>query len=122
MPHAHVDAAAFELAQHLLCALGFRSVTLRGVDPARLDLRSERPAGQTHLGIYHEIDIALDAQPWSGHTTSCESTWMGVPFVTIRGRSHAGRMAASALTFAGGAEEFIAEDETQYVRIVTQLA
>jgi predicted O-linked N-acetylglucosamine transferase (SPINDLY family) len=93
----------------------------RGLPGDRIVMRADRPEGKTHLPMYHLADISLDSQPWSGHTTSCESMWMGVPFVTIRGNTHAGRMAASALTFAG-ASEFIAEDEDQFVSIASELA
>ena len=93
----------------------------RGIDADRLDFRHERAPGATHLAIYHAIDIALDALPWSGHTTACESLYMGVPFVTQLGNVHAGRMAASMLHHAGFAD-WIARDDEDYVRIAVALA
>lgn len=103
--------AAERLRQRLLA---------RGVGEDRFEIRHEPPV-KSHWSFYHLIDVSLDVQPWSGHTTSCESTWMGVPFVTMLGRSHAGRMAASAVTHAGFGE-WVARDEDDYVRIARDLA
>jgi predicted O-linked N-acetylglucosamine transferase (SPINDLY family) len=93
----------------------------RGIAPDRYTLRGQNIAEGSHLLMYHSIDISLDALPWSGHTTACESIWMGVPFVTLRGNTHASRMAASALVHAG-AGEFVADSSQQYVEIVNRLA
>ena len=45
---------------------------------------------------------------------------MGVPFVTLRGNNHAGRMAASAVTHAGF-PEWVADSHDDFVRIVQML-
>jgi predicted O-linked N-acetylglucosamine transferase (SPINDLY family) len=93
----------------------------RGVAPERLELRQVEPVGMGHLRVYDEIDVALDAFPWGGHTTACEALWMGVPVVTLRGRLHAGRMVASVLT-ALGLQELIARTPEDYRRIAGGLA
>ncbi len=93
----------------------------RGIADDRYIIRNDQPPTQTHLGMYHSVDISLDVQPWSGHTTACESLWMGVPYVTMLGEKHAGRMAASAVTHAG-AGEFVGRDADEYVKIVKALA
>ena len=77
--------------------------------------------GTVHLPLYHEFDLSLDVFPWSGHTTACESLFMGVPVVTLRGERFAGRMVASVLTTAGMGE-WIADDEEAYLEIATRLA
>jgi protein O-GlcNAc transferase len=82
----------------------------------RVELRSSWPAGQSHLSAYDEIDIALDAFPWSGHTTACEALWMGVPVITLHGDRHAARMVASVLTCLE-MTEWIAETPEDYVEI-----
>lgn len=87
----------------------------------RVEFSNNLPPGKQHLRLYHEIDISLDATPWSGHTTSCESLWMGVPTVTLRGKRHAGRMVASVLE-AVGHGEWIAEHSRQYGLIAANLA
>ena len=55
-----------------------------------------RPRAQ-YLRTYHEIDIGLDTFPYNGHTTSLDSLWMGVPFVTRVGRTCVGRGGLSQL-------------------------
>jgi predicted O-linked N-acetylglucosamine transferase (SPINDLY family) len=87
--------------------------TQRGIASERLDLRHQAPAGRGHLGVYGEVDISLDVFPWSGHTTACESLWMGVPVLTLYGTRHAGRMASSALTRLG-LTEWIAPTPEEY--------
>jgi predicted O-linked N-acetylglucosamine transferase (SPINDLY family) len=93
----------------------------RGINAGRLEFRSHVPESRNFLSVYHEVDLALDAFPWSGHTTSCEALWMGVPLVTLRGRTHCGRLAASMLT-AAGFGQFVANSEDQYVQIARDLA
>jgi protein O-GlcNAc transferase len=93
----------------------------RGLSADRVELRHVAPVGLQHLRVYDEIDVALDAFPWSGHTTACEALWMGVPVVTLRGRLCAGRMVASVLE-AVGLNDLVAETPEEYVRIAAQLA
>lgn len=93
----------------------------RGVGGDRLEFRAHKPESGTFLSVYHDVDLSLDAFPWSGHTTSCDALWMGVPLVTLRGYTHCGRMAASTLT-AAGFGRFVADSEDDYVRIVEELA
>ena len=55
-----------------------------GIDSARIEFtgKQSRP---NFLRLYHRIDIALDAFPCNGHTTSLDSFWMGVPVITLLG-------------------------------------
>lgn len=84
-----------------------------GVGPDRLNFECEVP-GEGHWAVYRQIDLLLDTQPWSGHTTACESLWMGVPVMTLEGARCAGRMVASLLHCAG-LPEFVAEDPSDFV-------
>ncbi|MFL5339777.1 MAG: tetratricopeptide repeat protein [Gemmataceae bacterium] len=93
----------------------------RDVGAERLEIRRLKAGGIDHWNVYHDIDIALDPFPWTGHTTACESLWMGVPVITLRGRAHAGRMVASVLAFAG-LPDWIAETPRQYVELARQWA
>jgi predicted O-linked N-acetylglucosamine transferase (SPINDLY family) len=93
----------------------------RGISAAQLQLRhiAEAPAG--FLGVYRDIDISLDPFPWNGHTTACESLWMGVPVLTLYGNRHAGRMAASVLhqLNLGG---WVARTPAEYIERAVQVA
>lgn len=95
--------------------------TARGVAAERLDLRHELGAGQSHLDVYATIDVALDVFPWCGHTTACESLWMGVPIVTLATDRHAGRMTASVLA-AVGLNALIATTPAEYLAAARSLA
>jgi protein O-GlcNAc transferase len=92
-----------------------------GIDASRLDFRNTLPASGDSMSVYNDIDITLDAFPWSGHTTACESMWMGVPMVTLRGTTHAGRMAATTIIHAGK-PQWVADDHGQFVAIAADLA
>jgi predicted O-linked N-acetylglucosamine transferase (SPINDLY family) len=92
-----------------------------GIDAACLEFRNALPPSGDSMSVYNDIDISLDAFPWSGHTTACESMWMGVPMITLRGPTHAGRMAASTIIHAGR-PEWVAEDHDHFVSIATELA
>lgn len=92
-----------------------------GLDPARLEILGKIDDKAGHLGAYSRIDIALDPIPYAGTTTTCEALDMGVPVITLRGRTHAGRVGASLLT-AAGLERFIAEDEAGYIGLTRALA
>ena len=93
----------------------------REIGRDRLIVDHELEPGQSHLAFYHQVDIALDTFPWSGHTTACESLWMGVPVITLRGSRHAGRMVASLLTTLGRAD-WIGDTTNNYVQIARRLA
>jgi predicted O-linked N-acetylglucosamine transferase (SPINDLY family) len=97
-----------------------RQFAQRGIAADRLDLRHAVPASG-HLTVYDDIDIALDTFPWCGHTTACESLWMGAPMVTLYGSRHAGRMVASVLTSLGR-REWIAATEQEYFDVALRLA
>ena len=70
---------------------------------------------------YHHIDIALDSTPYNGGTTTCESLWMGVPVVTLRGERFCSRMSHSLLNNVGLAE-LSTSSERDYVECAVKLA
>jgi predicted O-linked N-acetylglucosamine transferase (SPINDLY family) len=95
--------------------------TMRGIRPDRLEFRQTVDGGATHLPAYQAVDLSLDPFPWNGHTTACESLWMGVPVIALYGDHYAGRMAADTLT-AAGLTELIAHSLEQYLDIAADWA
>lgn len=89
-----------------------------GVAAERLDLRGWVPEDRGHLSLYNQVDVALDTMPYNGTTTTCEALWMGVPVLTLFGRSHAGRVGASLLTQVGMADWIAAAPDQFAVRAV----
>ncbi|MBR1645298.1 MAG: hypothetical protein IJ685_00830 [Selenomonadaceae bacterium] len=86
-----------------------------------LDRVELRPYSADYLEQYREIDVALDTFPYTGGTTTCEALYMGVPVVTLRGKTHGSRLSASILTAADMAE-LIAHSPMDYIKKAAQLA
>jgi len=98
-----------------------KALIQEGIDSARMELRGHEPELGGHLALYNRVDIALDPFPYHGTTTTCEALWMGVPVITLAGRTHVSRVGVSLLTNMGLAE-LIAESAEDYVRIAVDLA
>jgi predicted O-linked N-acetylglucosamine transferase (SPINDLY family) len=92
-----------------------------GVAPERLELLGHEQSPKAHLQRYHAIDIGLDPFPYNGATTTCEALWMGVPVITLAGRTHAGRVGVSQLSNLG-LTELIARSPEEYVDIAVRWA
>ncbi len=91
----------------------------RGVGAGRVEIRHDwRP--EEHRAIFASIDVMLDVFPWCGHTTACESLWMGVPVVTLAGLRRSSRMTASVLAMMR-LEEMIAGSPEQYIEAASRL-
>ena len=92
-----------------------------GISRERIEFLGRIPTQAEHLALYGRMDIALDTFPYNGTTTTCEALWMGVPVVTLVGRTHAGRVGLSLLT-SFGSKEWIAESPRQYISLASNLA
>jgi protein O-GlcNAc transferase len=101
--------------------LVLRSFATAGVGRERLELDGQVRSVADHLALYHRMDIALDTHPYNGATTTCEALWMGVPVVTLAGRTHASRVGASFLTQVGLAS-LVASSLDGYRRACRELA
>ena len=91
-----------------------------GIEVHRIEFVEPRPR-QDYLDLYHRLDIALDPFPYNGHTTSLDALWMGVPVVSLAGRSAVSRAGLSQL-FHLGLPELVAFSEEEYVKIAGRLA
>jgi predicted O-linked N-acetylglucosamine transferase (SPINDLY family) len=91
-----------------------------GVEAARVAFLGYTGQAE-HLNAYRDVDIALDPFPLSGGITTLEALWMGVPVVTLKGRTIAGRGPAAILG-ALGLTDYVAESEPRYIEIAQAAA
>jgi predicted O-linked N-acetylglucosamine transferase (SPINDLY family) len=110
---AQSDAVLWLLAGHPRAQANLRAEAANsGVDPARLIFA--RPAPQeAHLARVGCADLALDTLPYGAHTTGVDALWAGVPMLTCRGDTFAGRVGASVL-LAAGLPELVANTLDDY--------
>jgi predicted O-linked N-acetylglucosamine transferase (SPINDLY family) len=91
-----------------------------GVERGRVEFVEPRPR-KGYLELYRRLDIVLDPFPYGGHTTSLDALWMGVPVVSLAGKTPVSRAGLSILNNLG-LPELVASAEDDYVRIATALA
>jgi predicted O-linked N-acetylglucosamine transferase (SPINDLY family) len=92
----------------------------RGVAPERLRFADMVPTDE-YFRLYEHVDVALDPFPYGGGTTTCDALWMGVPVVSLAGRTAVGRGGLSILSNVG-LPELVARDIDDYVKIAVNLA
>jgi len=95
-------------------------MTRTGLDASRIAFVGKTP-GPEYFALYGKIDIALDPFPCAGGTTTCDALWMGVPVVTLAGRTAVGRSGVSLLSNVG-LRQLVAGSPDEYVRIAAELA
>jgi predicted O-linked N-acetylglucosamine transferase (SPINDLY family) len=74
-----------------------------------------------HLARLRLADLFLDTRYYNAHTTASDALWMGLPLVTCRGGTFAGRVAASLLK-AAGVPELVTEGLEAYEALALRLA
>jgi protein O-GlcNAc transferase len=92
-----------------------------GLATERLRLLGHSASVKEHLDAYRLVDIALDTYPYTGCTTTADALWMGVPVLTVSGRSMVSRQAAAVLTGAGH-PEWICKDVNELSAKAKQMA
>ncbi len=91
-----------------------------GIASARVAF-ADRMSRPEYLKLYHQIDVCLDPLPYNGHTTSLDAFWMGVPTLTLPGRTAVGRAGWSQLCNLD-LKELAAETPERFVEIAAALA
>ncbi len=92
-----------------------------GLDVSRVDFLPFAPGKRAHYETYAQVDVALDPFPYCGTATTCEALFMGVPVVSLSGRTHVRRVGASLL-HAAGCAEWIAHTDDEYIDKAVALA
>ena len=91
-----------------------------GIDPERIRIYGRVPLREYFAAIGN-VDIALDAYPYNGATTTLDALWMGVPVVALRGDRGIARSSYSILRTLG-ATDLIAQSVAEYVALNERLA
>lgn len=91
-----------------------------GVARTRL-IFAPKQANAYHLARYPLADLFLDTAPYGAHTTASDALWMGVPVLTLSGRSFAARVCGS-LVRAAGLPELICYSAEEYIERAVALA
>ena len=96
-----------------------RQAEALGVARERL-IFAPRVAPADYLARFALADLMLDTFPYNAGTTASDALWMGLPIVTLAGRSVISRMAGSLLT-AVGLPELITETLADYEALAIRL-
>ena len=92
----------------------------RGVEANRL-LFAPIVGPAEHLGRHRHADLFLDTLPCNAHTTASDALWAGLPVLTCRGDTFAGRVAGSLL-MAMGMPELVTGSLEEYEQAALALA
>jgi protein O-GlcNAc transferase len=111
-----VHAVPDEVAKRDLLA----RLAQRGVDGSRVETRGRVPTAE-YLAAIADVDIALDAMPYNGGTTTLDTFYMGVPLVALAGERGIGRGSYS-IAKSAGLEELVALTPADYVQRNVALA
>lgn len=90
-----------------------RSFNEHGVDANRL-LFKFRCGFEAFLNLHHQVDLCLDTFPYSGGTTTLYAMWMGVPTLTLAGKTPFGRQSAWSLEHTG-LNDYITHSQDDFI-------
>src|SRR5437764_4446919 len=96
-----------------------REAARRGIDPVRLVFMEALPH-EDYLARHALADLFLDTLPYNAHATGSNALWTGLPLVTCRGNTLAGRV-GSSLLHAAGVPELVAPSLAQYEALALKL-
>ena len=90
------------------------------INPNRI-IFCERASVEIYHSRFKFIDLFLDTYPYSAHTTASIAIRMGVPIITISGRSFASRVAGSILSTVG-LNELITKNSKEYIELALKIS
>ena len=91
----------------------------RGVDSSRIIFAQRLPT-EEHLARQKIADLFIDTFPYTGHTTSSDALWAGLPVLTLQGETFASRVSSSLLN-AIGLSELITKNSYEYEEKAVEL-
>lgn len=114
------DSVLFIYADHERAISNLRNSAEKHGIPANRLFFGGRLSRRDYLSQYHAMNVFLDTYPYTAGTTASDAIWMGVPVVTLKGRTFASRMASSVL-MSCKLENLVASNPEEYIRIATGL-
>ncbi|MES2471263.1 MAG: tetratricopeptide repeat protein [Pseudomonadota bacterium] len=97
-----------------------REAQAREIDPDRL-IFAGSVGFEQHMARLQLADIFLDTLPYGAHATASDALWAGVPVVTRKGETFAGRVGTSLL-LAAGLPELVTGSLAEYEALALKLA
>ena len=97
-----------------------REAQARGIATDRIVFGARLPMPE-YLARYRTADLFLDTLPYNAGTTASDALWAGLPLLTLKGETFAGRVGASLLE-AVGLAELIAPTQERYEQLAVELA
>ena len=91
-----------------------KAFATEGIARSRLDFHSRR-SRQAYMALHDEVDICLDAFPYTGGTTTAIALWMGVPTLTLAGDTPPSRQGNMIMNHVG-LDAFVASDPEDFER------
>jgi predicted O-linked N-acetylglucosamine transferase (SPINDLY family) len=73
-----------------------------------------------YLARFRLADLMLDTFPYNAGTTASDALWVGLPILTLAGRSYISRMAGSLLS-AVGLPDLITDTSAAYEKLAVDL-
>ena len=96
-----------------------REIVERGVASIRL-IFGDSLARPEYLARYKVADLFLDTQPYNAGTTASDALKMGLPMLTLKGKSYQARMGASIVN-AVNLPELITNTPEEYEALAIEL-
>ena len=98
----------------------FYEFNKRGINEEKIYFAKKTKNLSDHLLRHNLADIFIDTFFYSSHSTGIFALWTGLPVVTIKGLNFASRVVPSLLENLS-MTELIANDDEEYIRIITNL-
>ena len=98
----------------------FNEFNRRGISEDKIYFAKKTKHLSDHLLRHKLADVFIDTFFYSSHSTGIFALWSGLPVVTIKGLNFASRVIPSLLKNLS-MSELIANDDKEYIRIITKL-
>ena len=98
----------------------FYEFSRRGINEDKIYFAKKTKNFSDHLLRHKLADVFIDTFFYSSHSTGIFALWSGLPVVTIEGLNFASRVVPSLLKNLS-MSELIANDDKEYIRIITKL-